>query len=153
LALGEHRRCHPQFSGEGADLKRIFCGQRVKLRSGIWSFIVFLAVMTAALAQSKPKFCDIPSEFEKRVHLYEGCIASRARDFEITGDSAESVATAAIGACDDYKRRIASFIDSCDMAGVGSRTMQRTEKHFHDYAIRSVIEFRAARVSGKRPGN
>jgi hypothetical protein len=109
--------------------------------------------LSKSVPQSKPKFCNIPSELKKRVLLYEGCIASRAHDFEITGDSAESVATAVIGACGDYRRRIASFIDSCDMAGVGNQTMQKTEKHFHDYAIRSVIEFRAARVSGKRPEN
>jgi hypothetical protein len=41
---------------------------------------------------------------------------------------------------------------SCEgPAGVGNRTMQETAKHFHDYAIQSVIEFRAARLSGKRP--
>jgi hypothetical protein len=126
----------------------------MRLGCAVWGVAMLPALITIALAQSKPKFCDIPSEFETRVRLYEGCIASRAHDLEITGDSAESVATAVLGACDDYKRRIATFIDTCGgSSGVGNQTMQQTAKHFHDYAIRSVIEFRAARLSGKRPGN
>jgi len=125
---------------------------RLKLRYAAYAITVLPAVTTIALAESKPKFCDAPSEFENRVRLYEGCIAVRAHEFEITGDNAESVAIAALGACDDYKRRITAFIDICGgSAGVGNRTMQQTAKHFHDYAIQSVIEFRAARLSGKRP--
>jgi hypothetical protein len=98
----------------------------------------------------KPKYCTIPSEFKTRLHLYQGCIASKAHDFEITGDSAESVAIAAVRACDDVKRHFEVYLD-CEGNGVGAMTMQKSEKFFHDWAIQSVIEFRAKRVSGKQP--
>jgi hypothetical protein len=125
----------------------------MKFRDAALGFVLLPGLVTIALAQSKPKFCNIPSEFESRVHLYEGCIASRAHEFEITGDSAERVATAALNACDDYKRRIANFIDVCGgTSGVGDQTMQQSEKRFRDYAIRSVIQFRTARLGGKPPG-
>lgn len=125
---------------------------RIRLRHVAYVFTVLPAVTSIALAAPKPNFCNVPSEFENRVHLYEGCIAARSHDFEITGDNAESVASAALGACDDYKRRIAAFIDICygSPPGTGNLTMQKLTKHFHDYAIQAVIEFRAARLSGKR---
>ena len=98
----------------------------------------------------KPKYCTIPSEFETRFRLYQGCIASKAHDFEITGDSAESVAIAAIGACGDAKKHFQVYMDECEMKGVGEMTMQKSEKVFHDWAIRSVIYFRAERMSRKQ---
>jgi hypothetical protein len=88
----------------------------------------------------KPKYCNtVPSEFATRVHLYQGCIASKAHDFEITGDTAESVAIAAIGACADYRKALQAYIDECGgTKGVGERVMQNEEKFFHDWAMRKL---------------
>ena len=115
------------------------------------AFIALPMFATVALSQSKPRICEVG--FENHLRLYEGCIASHAYDYEITGDSAESTAIAAINACDDYKKNFASYMDNCEGGppGVGNLTMQKATKHFHDYAIRSVIQFRAARLTRKRP--
>lgn len=115
------------------------------------TLVAVLAVSEDTLAQSKPKFCTIPSEFENRVHLYEGCIAAKASEFEIAGDTAESVAVAAVGACDDCQRRVEDYIDVCyGPKGIGRSALEQSKKRFQDYAVQAVIEFRSARLR-KRP--
>jgi hypothetical protein len=126
----------------------------LRLRSAALHFVCALVLTSSANAQAKPKICETKAGLADRHHLYEGCIASQARKLEISGDAAETVATAVIGACDEDMRRIVSYIDACiGPAGVGIETMRKTAKHYRDYAIRAVIEFRAARRSKGPPGN
>ena len=55
-------------------------------------FAVNLVFTFSVPADSKqPKFCTVASEFEDRIHDYQGCIAYHAREYEITGDLSESV--------------------------------------------------------------
>jgi hypothetical protein len=125
------------------------------LRSAALHFVCALVLASSAHAQTKPKICETKFKLAERVQVYEGCLASQAKKLEISGDSAEAVATAVIGACEEDKRRlIVSYIDTClASAGVGNESMRQTAKKWRDYAIRAVIEFRAARRSKEPPEN
>jgi hypothetical protein len=92
------------------------------------------------------------SSFEERVHGYQGCIAAKAREFEITGDTAESVAVAAIGACKDFRRKeVEDYIRTCFVLNGRNVLDQEVEKRFLDWGIRSVITFRSKRLREQKP--
>jgi hypothetical protein len=89
-------------------------------------------------------------DFAWHIAIYEGCIATKAEAYERSGDSAESVATAAVGACDSFRLFVEKFID-CESKsqGVGAMTMssEAVQKRFHDYGVQAAIEFRTRRLA------
>jgi hypothetical protein len=115
------------------------------------AFAMLWTSTAAAVAQQTPApdICKKTGEFEFRIHMYQGCIADKAKTFEITGDAADSVATAAVGACTGYQKPVAEYIDQCGGAPVGQSTMNNLAPQFHDWGVQAVIEFRAKRMGAK----
>jgi len=112
------------------------------------SFLITRGVL--AETEAPFEFCK-SGDYAHHVRMYQGCIAAKAKELELSGDSAESVATAAIGACRDWRYAIARYIDVClnSGAGVGERALQKTSDVFRDWAIQSAVQARADRLSGK----
>jgi hypothetical protein len=84
---------------------------------------------------------------ENYVLQYRSCIAERAQSFEVNGDTPESVATAALAACTNYRQRIEDHVDLCGGANgaSGAQVMQDAAPQYHDFAVEAVLEFRAKR--------
>jgi hypothetical protein len=108
------------------------------------------ALVTFAHAEepSKPSYCA--TTFSFNVEMYKGCIANRAEAFEVTGDAADSIATAAVQACGEYRRKLADHLTNCESV-LGYQILDQEAKAFHDYAVGAVVEYRAKRLSkGKK---
>ena len=82
--------------------------------------------------------------------LYKGCIASKAKEFEVTGDSASDVATAAVGACLEYRAKMVEYMNSCTPGFTGGdNVMDSLAASFHDWGVQSAITFRAMRLKAQ----
>jgi hypothetical protein len=109
-----------------------------------------LVLPVAAYAQDSadPEFCKNPNEGFGRRDKFESCVAAYARRYEISGDTAESVATAAITMCASLKKPIADYFTQCLHVN-GADALAGMEQPFHDFAVLAVVNARAERLAGK----
>src|ERR1700741_701373 len=100
-----------------------------------------IAISTVAYADdaAKPDICSKDGELTARVKTYEQCIAGYAKKYEITGDAAESVATAAVSACGSFRIPIVEFLNQCFHAS-GNEIADSEQQKFHDFGVQAVIQ-------------
>ena len=91
--------------------------------------------------------CSTSTALETYVRDYRGCIVEKAQAFEVNGDTAESVAMAAIQACIEYRQRIEDHVNLCGGANgaSGAEVMEQAAQEYHDFAVETVMKRRAQR--------
>jgi len=91
--------------------------------------------------------CATTTALEGYVRDYHACIAEKAQAFEINGDTPDTVATAALAACTNFRQRIEDHVDLCGGANgeSGAQVMQDAAQEYRDFAIQAVLDFRAKR--------
>lgn len=78
---------------------------------------------------------------------YRGCVESKARLLEPSGESADSVATAAISACHEARHTLRASLMACGGDGLADAATTELDRGLHDKAIEIVVEARARRHS------
>jgi hypothetical protein len=115
--------------------------------------LVFAAILFAASARADgltpAQICAGGQELSNRVHLYEVCIAGFAKSFEVSGDTAESVATASVSACGDYRVQLIEVLNQC-YNGSGLQIADSERQRFHDYGVLAVIQYRTERLESEK---
>jgi hypothetical protein len=76
---------------------------------------------------------------------YGHCVEAKARQFELSGEGADTVATAAVNACSDRRLTLKEQLASCDHDLDPEEVMKVADKKVRDVAVRVVVEIRAHR--------
>jgi hypothetical protein len=118
------------------------------MRTGAWFVAAVLCTSAGAQNLERPDFCATNAELSSRVLRYQQCIAFYAKKFEVSGDAAESVATASVGACGELRQPIADYFDQCGRSP-GNEIVKDTDQKFHDFAVLAVIRYRTERMTKK----
>jgi len=101
-----------------------------------------------AQQQSDNKDCATADWFNGAINLYQVCLAAYAKDYEKSGDAADTVATAVVGQCRPVENILAKDLTDCGRAN-GQQVTANLEGRFHEWAVQAVVQARAKRLGSE----
>ena len=117
------------------------------MRASGFVVATILSLFTFSMPALASNVCASNAALKSYVQEYRNCIVEKAVTYEVSGDSPDSIATAALSACSEFRQRIEDHIDLCGgISGAsGAEVMRQAAQQYHDFAVQAVLERRANR--------
>lgn len=106
---------------------------------------VMLAMVLVADIGAPSECLDVPAN-QKLTAAYLDCVTSKARRLEKSGESADNVATAVMGACREPERVVVAAYAACKPVSSADLTAE-LDRREREKVIETVVQIRADRRS------
>ena len=102
-------------------------------------------LMLAVAARGQPAPCHFDSTSDPYGPAYLRCVIAKAKNFEPSGESADNVALAALGACEPARLAFSHAIGKCGGTKLATAVFANIDPRLRNAAIAAVVDIRARR--------